>query len=90
LSNLQELKMADGKVDLTAIDQFNKSNLKQTKTDEKVVLPSPTDIVQEKTEAQLMDEITHGTKLKPVSTEVKNPLPTAEEIEAEKKACGKK
>jgi len=60
--------------------------LKPTKTEEKIVLPSQTEIAQEKGQQQLLKSIETFSpeKLSHANTAVKNPLPTAAEIEAEK------
>ncbi|KAH9419437.1 thymosin beta cib [Dermatophagoides pteronyssinus] len=62
--------------------------LKHTETQEKVVLPSKTEIEQEKGQQQLLKSIEtfEAEKLHHAKTEEKNPLPTKEVIEAEKKA----
>ncbi|KAH9394730.1 hypothetical protein TYRP_004787 [Tyrophagus putrescentiae] len=62
--------------------------LKHTVTEEKVVLPSKTEIDQEKGQQELLKSIETFSpeKLNPTSTEEKNPLPTKEVIDAEKQA----
>lgn len=54
---------------------------------EKVVLPSPQDILQEKTEQQLVSDIVNfdSSALKQVETEEKVVLPSKEDIQEEKK-----
>ena len=55
--------------------------------EEKVVLPSPQDILQEKTEQQLAADIVNfdSSALKPTETEEKVVLPSKEDIQEEKK-----
>ena len=62
--------------------------LKHTETQEKVVLPTKTDLEQEKGQQNLLKSIEAFSpeKLHHTDTEEKNPLPTKEVIEAEKQA----
>ncbi|CAL8078271.1 unnamed protein product [Calicophoron daubneyi] len=83
------LKMSEGdsKAILKDVTKFDKKGLQHVETKEKIVLPSKDAIDQEKTEKQLLEEITKQPHLKHTETKEKNPLPTKEDIEAEKKAA---
>ncbi|KAA0192608.1 putative beta thymosin [Fasciolopsis buskii] len=76
----------DAQAVLKDISQFDQTNLQHVETKEKNVLPTKDAIEKEKTEKQLMDEITKGTHLKPTTPVEKNKLPTKADIEAEKGA----
>ncbi|CAJ0953421.1 unnamed protein product, partial [Mesorhabditis belari] len=60
--------------------------LKKVETHEKQVLPSPTEIIQEKTHNEICDGITHFTpeRLRRTSTDEKQVLPTPQDIKQEK------
>ncbi|KER32006.1 hypothetical protein T265_01793 [Opisthorchis viverrini] len=75
----------DPKAVLQDISKFDKSGLGHVVPEEKVVLPSAEEIQHEKTEKQLLEEITHHPKLRRASNLEKNPLPTPEVFAQEKK-----
>jgi hypothetical protein len=68
------------------VEDFDTSNLKQVKTEEKIVLPDKEVIQTEKVKQNMLEGIESfdASKLKHTETQEKNPLPTKEVIDQEK------
>ncbi|XP_013782758.1 thymosin beta-like [Limulus polyphemus] len=74
---------------IEGVENFNRSALKQTNTEEKSVLPTKEEIILEKGQQELLKNIQsyNPSNLRPTETVEKNPLPTKDVIELEKSAA---